>query len=132
MTEQTRTCKSLTIMGILSTFCLAVPALLLERIIAADRKSIGHDFLNGLVSSGSTYMVFASVLMLLAAMFFYKQQSLLAWHYGQIALEISLPNYTARRVDQWLKDADSWETWMPYTFAYWILTFAIVEFVLAI
>jgi hypothetical protein len=70
--------KEMTIMGVLSTFCLAVPALFFERIIAANEKSIGHDFLNRLVSMGSIYMITASVLMLFAAMYFYKQRSLLA------------------------------------------------------
>jgi hypothetical protein len=124
--------KEMSIMGVLSTFCLAVPSLFLERVISADDKSIAHDFLIKLWGNGSIYLVIASGLMLIGAAFFYKQRSLLAWYYGQIALEVALPDYTARKLDQWLKDADSWQTWIPYHWAYHTIIFATSGYVLAI
>jgi hypothetical protein len=124
--------KEMSIMGVLSTFCLAVPSLFFERVISADPNSIAHDFLVKLWCNGSVYLVIASVLMLFGAAFFYKQRSKLAWYYGQIALKMALPSYTARELDQWLKDADSWETWIPYHWAYYTIIFAAAGFVLAI
>lgn len=124
--------KEMTIMGILSTFCLAIAALSVERIVSIDAGSIAYNFVTMLVSSGSIYLITSAVLILIAAALFYKQRSQLAWFYGQIALESTLPNYTERRLEDWLKDADSWETWIPYTCAYWTLVFAIIEFLLAI
>src|ERR1700747_674100 len=35
-----------------------------------------------------------------------------------IALETSIPQYTEKRVDDWLKEADSWESWVPYNVAF--------------
>jgi hypothetical protein len=124
--------KEMSIMGVLSTFCLAVPSLFFERVISADPNSIAHDFLVNLWSDGSAYLVIASTLMLSGAAFFYKQRSRLAWYYGQIALKMALPDYTARKLDQWLKDADSWETWIPYHCAYYATIFAAAGFVSAI
>jgi hypothetical protein len=123
--------KEMSIMGVLSTFCLAVPSLFFERVISADPNSIAHDFLVKLWASGSSYLVIASCLMFFGAAFFYKQRSQLAWYYGQIALKMALPDYTARELEQWLKDADSWETWIPYQRAYYSTVFAVVGFVLA-
>jgi hypothetical protein len=124
--------KEMSIMGVLSTFCLAVPSLCLERVISADDKSIAHDFLVKLWGNGSPYLVIASGLMLCAAAFYYKQRSLLAWYYGQIALKMALPDYTARKLDQWLKDADSWETWIRYHWANHTIIFAGMGYALAI
>ena len=124
--------KEMSIMGVLSTFCLAVPSLCWERVISADEKSIVLDFLVKLLGNGSLYLVIASGLMVFGAASFYKQRSRLAWYYGQIALKVALPDYTAREIDKWLKDADSWETWIPYHLSKCAIFFAAVEYALAI
>lgn len=124
--------KEMTIMGVLSTFCLAIPSLFFERVISADQNSIAHDFLAALWHGGTPYLVFASVLMLAGAALFYRQRSLLAWYYGQIALKMALPDYTTPSLEQWLKESDSWETWIKYHWAYWTVIFATAGFVLAI
>jgi len=105
--------KEMSIMGVLSTFCLAVPSLFLERVVSADEKSIAHDFLLKLWSNGWLFLVVATGIMFFGAAYFYKQRSRLAWYYGQIALKMALADYTARSLEEWLKDADSWETWIP-------------------
>jgi len=54
------------------------------------------------------------------------------WFYGQIALKMALPDYTARDLAQWHKDADSWETWIPYHSAYYATIFSTAGFAFAI
>jgi hypothetical protein len=36
--------KEMHILGVLSTFCLAVPSLIIERIASMDDKSLAYDF----------------------------------------------------------------------------------------
>jgi len=124
--------KEMTIMGILSTFCLGIPVVLVERVVSTGKESLCYDFLSSLVSSSSTILILSLLLILVSAILFYKQRSLLAWFYGQIALEATVSGYTGVQLDQWLKDADSWETWIPYIFAFWILIAAGAELSLAI
>jgi hypothetical protein len=109
--------KEMHIMGVLSTFCLAVPALIIERICSLDDKSIAREFLDKLLHDASPYLGTACVLMLVGAALFYKQRSRLAWIYGQMALELAIPNYTGKVLDKRLKEADSWKTWKPYHYA---------------
>jgi hypothetical protein len=124
--------KEMTIMGILSAFCLAIVAVSVERIVSIDKGSVVYNLATKVWSAGSVYLLTSSILVLIAAALFYKQRSLLAWFYGQVALESTLPDYTERNLKDWLKDADSWETWIPYTCAYWVLIAAIIEFILAV
>ena len=124
--------KEMSIMGVLSTFSVAVPSILIERIVSSSKESIAYSFLHSLIDNGLSYLIISLALMFFTAACFYKQRSLLAWYYGQLSLEISLPKYTLRRVKEWLKDADSWETWIPYNIAFWILFFAFIFFGLAL
>lgn len=118
--------KEMSIMGILSTFCVAVPALILERVTTAE-----DNFLANAWDFGNLYFLIASTLMLIAAGLFYKERSRLAWYYGQIALKENLPDYTEPSMNQWLKDADSWATWIWYKSAFYILFIAILEYIFA-
>jgi hypothetical protein len=120
----------MTIMGILSAFFVAVPAWILEKTFSADEGSVAYSCLSAL-SEASIYLVLASILFLGAALFFYRQRSRLAWLYGQIALETAIPGYTERRICDWLKEADSWESWIPYNTAFWISVFGVLESVFA-
>jgi hypothetical protein len=106
--------KEMHIMGVLSTFCLAVPSLIIERLASWDDKSVFYTFFSTLLNSGSPPLFLGIMLMFLGAAFFYKQRSRLAWTFGQIALEIALPNYTGSTLENRLKVADSWKTWIPY------------------
>ena len=115
--------KEMSIMGILSTFCFAVPALILERVTTAT-----NNFLADLWISGNSYFLVASVFMLLSASLFYKQRSVLAWYYGQISLKENLPNYVKPAKEQWLQDADSWGTWIWYKIAFYLIFFSTFEY----
>jgi hypothetical protein len=124
--------KEMSIMGVLSTFCLAVPSLFLERVISADEKSIAHDFLLKLWCDSWLFLVIATLMMFFRAVYFYKQRSRLAWYYGQIALKMALSSYTAHELEKWLKKADGWETWIPYHWAKCAIIFAVTGFTLAV
>jgi SET domain len=49
--------KEMTIAGVLTTFCLAIPALLFERIVSVDEKSITYQFFVDLWNAGLWYLI---------------------------------------------------------------------------
>lgn len=118
--------KEMGIMGILSTFCIAVPSLILERLLTAKENELARIWTNGEV-----YFWIASVLMFFAASLFYKQRSLLAFYYGRISMgkppEIDKDRMGNTLVD-WKDWADMWTTWIPYNVAFWVAGAATVEY----
>jgi hypothetical protein len=120
--------KEMTIMGILSAFSVAVPALVIERIASAPNGT----FLNLLWNSSRAQFWLSSGLMLLAASFFYIERASLAWHYGQTLISIAIPTYNSRNWKQWIKDADSWATWRPYDIAFTSMRSAFYGYIVAI
>ena len=106
--------KEMTIMGILSTFSVLVPAVVIERTASSPDGA----FLHSIWDSGHSYLWLASILMLVAASLFYSQRSRLAWHYGQTIISITIPGHNGAGWKQWGKDADSWQTWRPYDMAF--------------
>ena len=124
--------KEMTIMGILSAFCLGIPALIIERVVSTRRDSFSNEFLTNLLSNGLCYLIVGTAFMIIASATYYRQRSRLAWRYGQIALETSLPKYTQMTVEEWLEDADSWEAWIPYNCAFWTMIAGGVEYLLAV
>jgi hypothetical protein len=77
--------KEMTIMGILSTFCVAAAALLIDRV-----GSAGHDsFFEGLAKSHIVQVLIGSGLLMLAGLYFYLQRSILAFFYGSICMSIA-------------------------------------------
>jgi hypothetical protein len=121
--------KEMNIMGILSTFCVAVPALVLERLASAAKDTD----LATIWSSGKPYFWIASALLLVSAALFYKQRSLLAFYYGRIARgEPPLPHVAVPDYKTWTDWADSWTTWIPYHAAFWIGVVAVLEYIFAL
>lgn len=114
-------------MGILSTFCVAVVALALDKILSA--KISESPVLVEIWKSGQLYVLTASTLMLLGGYFFYRQRSLLAWYYGQICLCLFR---SPKEVQDWLDDADSWETWRYYQTAFVLMWLATIDYGAAI
>jgi hypothetical protein len=107
--------KEMTIMGILSAFCVAVPSLVLERLTSAPKESE----LVEIWSQGEYSFLVASILMLFSAALFYKQRSLLAFYYGRIALGKPLKGHPEPEFKDWKELADSWTTWIPYNAGVW-------------
>lgn len=127
--------KEMTIMGILSTFCVIVSGGALDRITGTENKFFAEIWF-----TGSPYIILGSVFALLAALFFYLQRSLLAWYYGQISLCIAKNNEAGAdkkrkeknqdeySIHDWYTDADSWPTWIRYNAAFGFLMLAFLEF----
>jgi hypothetical protein len=112
--------KEMTIMGILSTFCVAVAALALDRMGSAD---VGKETLFTLLwRNQRLFVLLGSSCVALAAALFYRQRSVLAWFYGQICLSIESPSINGIETDDWYRDADSWATWIPYQTGFTALT----------
>jgi len=112
--------KEMSIMGILSAFCVAVGALVLERVASAKEGGLAAVW-----EFGYQFIVIGSGLMLLAALFFYRQRSLLAWFYGQMSLCLA---ESSEGMAGWLKEADSWATWIHYRIAFGCLMVAFIEY----
>lgn len=106
--------KEMTIMGILSGFCIATLGLSIK--VLADKP----DLASRLWSGCPVPFVLAHLMLLAAALSFYRQRSLLAWYYGQIALQDSGYS-TGFDLGRWLRDADGWDTWMNYQRGFWLL-----------
>jgi|GEM_PF-2790391 len=119
--------KEMTITGVLSTFCVAVPAVILERVASAEK-----NYLAELWASGSWYFMFASILMLIASGVFFKQRSVLAWYFGQVSLKMALPLHDTKQVNEWMKEADSWRAWIPYNIGFWLTFTAAAQYVIAV
>lgn len=121
--------KEMTIMGILSAVCVAAPAGILNLVLQNNSyaKSLLWD-------PCKFFIVLGSVLCVLSAMLFYKERSLLAWYYGQICLTEAMTNEQTApsKLREWLRDADSWETWLPYSWGFTSLVGGFAEYILAL
>jgi hypothetical protein len=78
--------KEMTIMGILSGFCLASVAFGLDAILSVDKQ---HQLGWRVWEQGGCLFLTGATLLLAAAYLFYEQRSCLAWHYGTIAYLIA-------------------------------------------
>jgi hypothetical protein len=132
--------KEMTIMGILSTFSVAVVALVLDRVGsagAANKESFFYVLWHGLEShygqaGQALYIVIGSFSVSLSALLFYSQRSMLAWFYGQISLSIESPEINGIDTEDWYRDADSWATWTLYQLAFTALILGFVLYGYAI
>lgn len=120
--------KEMTIMGILSGFCVAVLALVVDKIAGAkDSTALSSLW----TLQAGTWLIGAGAL-LVAALFFYRQRSHLAWFYGQISLAQVKNASGEDSVENWLRNADSWETWLYYRDGFSSLSFGFFQFAVAV
>lgn len=119
--------KEMNIMGILSVFCVGVLAIVIDKIAGAKDTALAS-----LWAAQSGHWVTGSAALLIAAWFFYLQRSRLAWYYGQIALTQIGANASTDHVRDWLRNADSWDTWIRYQFALESLVFGFWQFGVAV
>ena len=121
--------KEMTIMGILSAVAIAAPAGILNALLGEDKSG----FKERIWGAGPFFIILGSVFCILAALCFYKQRSLLAWYYGQMCLLESLDDNTSipEQLRKYMRDVDSWEEWLPYSWGFDALTAGFVEFVSA-
>jgi hypothetical protein len=123
--------KEMTIMGVLSGFAIGSVALVAHAFSATllNNSSLVHLTWN----TPATLVVVATVAQLVAALFFYKQRSVLAWHYGQLCLIVfagGTHNGVSTRSQ--VEDADSWATWIAYRIAFIWLCLGYVYYVIAV
>jgi hypothetical protein len=120
--------KEMTIMGILSTFCVAAAALVIDRISSAE----SHSFFARLATAHPVQIYVGSGLLMLAGLYFYLQRSRLAHFYGSICMSIIMPQLHEWSTERWLVEAYSWATWLRYRIAFMLLTLTVVVFGFAI
>jgi hypothetical protein len=118
--------KEMAIMGILSAVSVIAPGGILSALLASEKGAAYN-----LWASSSSFILAGAVLCIVAALYFYKERSTLAWYYGQICLKQALDPGDLTSIQQWLRDADSWETWWPYSCAFTFLVTGFVEYLLA-
>lgn len=116
--------KEMTIMGILSGFCIAVLLFVVDKIAGAKEPSL----LSSLWACEPKTWLIGAVALLVAALLFYRQRSHLAWYYGQIALAQVRNANGANSVENWLRKADSWEAWLYYREGFISLLFGFLQF----
>ena len=120
--------KEMTIMGILSTFCVAAAALIIDRLSSADNKS-----LFGRLATAHPMQIYCGAgLMMLAGLCFYLQRSRLAHFYGSICMSMARPDMHDWDTARWLAEVYSWATWLRYRIAFIFLTVTPVVFAFAL
>jgi len=99
--------KEMTIMGILSTFCIVSLGFVAQKLIFPDKDSKVAFWEN------ATFLCFLGLsALLLAGWCFYRQRSLLAWYIGQISLYKAKGD--KRKVKSLLTRSDGWSNWTWY------------------
>jgi hypothetical protein len=118
--------KEMAIMGVLSAFCVAVVGFFFQALGSAtfvdqtpppppDKVTM----FSTLWSRSPWCLMAGSACILVAARLFYEQRSTLAFYYGQISLAIEAPKQiNSTDSIQWMKEADSWATWLYYRLAF--------------
>jgi len=120
--------KEMSIMGILSTFSVAVPAFALSQLLG-DNKGLA-----ALWAAGKPTFLAAIGFCLLAALSFYRQRSALAYWYGQLAIAIAPGGATVSACETPIKcveSANSWNTWRMYMSAFWFMYGGLYLFAIA-
>jgi hypothetical protein len=120
--------KEMTVMGILSAFCIGVVSLALDRILSA--KQVDDSYFFRVSVAGWLYVILGSVAIVIAAVCFYLQRSDLAGNYGEFCY------YEAtKRKDiayKCLEDTYPRAFWKPYYLGFGALVIGFLEYVLAL
>jgi len=119
--------KEMTIMGILSAFSVIVPAVVLDRTFGAPEMSLRTELWN----SQSLPISLGSFALLIAALYFYRQRSDLAFYYGHIAISLTKSRYPEAPTTKLIQGADRWSAWSHYYTAFFDLTMGFVWYSLA-
>ncbi len=122
--------KEMTIMGLLSAFAVGVPAVVLDRTAGADSSTQAE--LLKMWSDQRVLLGFGSLAFFLAALFFYRQRSLLGYYIGQLRFSETKARYDDKTTTGLLLDADSWATWVHYQTAFVLLTLGSVLYGLSV
>ena len=104
--------KEMTLMGLLSAFAVAVPAIVLDRTAGARQDEQPH--LAALWAEHRGLLAAGKLVFLLSALYFYRQRSLLAYYLGQLRFSQTPARYPGMSDRHLLEIADSWATWVHY------------------
>ena len=115
--------KEMTIMGILSTFCVLSFGGAMDKIVFYEKEKVS-TYVFWLQTH--VYCLVGLITIMLAALYFYRQRSLLAYYNGQISLGIAKND--RGRIDEGLDYADAWRTWEFYRIAWGFLIVSSVNF----
>jgi hypothetical protein len=126
-TEATKACleyldKEMTIMGILSTFCVAAAAVVIDRAASADKTSFFKDIL----TNHPTQVFLGSGFLMVAGLCFYLQRSRLAHYYGSTCISLAAPSATVWSTYRWHVEAYTWGTWIRYRIGFLFLFYTAV------
>jgi hypothetical protein len=120
--------KEMAIMGLLSTFCVLVIGLTVNSSLGADRGELKNVW-----PYGHWYLLGGSFWMLVAAVLFYRQRTLLAYYYGQIALcHVQGSSGDYENADTALRDSDAWITSFFYQSGFACLIAGFVNYGIAL
>jgi purine-cytosine permease-like protein len=114
--------KEMTIMGILSTFCIASLGISIDRLVFYHSKPSAFVYWNQV----NLYCILAMTGLLIAALFFYRQRSSLAYFHGQISLSLTKDDDDS--IESHLNEVDGWSMWNYYKAAWWALIIAFSQF----
>ena len=119
----------MTIMGILSAFCVAAAAFVLKEVASADK-----GFMPVLWVRSADYLTLGTVFLIGAALWFYRQRSVLAWHHGQLSLSLQMaPDLIIHETPkELLESADSWDNWVHYHRGFVFVSAGISELVVGL
>jgi hypothetical protein len=112
--------KEMTIMGILSTFCFAAAALVIDRAASADKTSFFKD----LLTHHPTQVFIGSEFLMVAGLCFYLQRSRLAHFYGSTCISLAAPSATEWNTNRWHIESYTWATWIRYRMGFLFLIYA--------
>jgi hypothetical protein len=119
--------KEMSIMGILSAFSVLAAGGVLSAVMGSDKGAACE-----LWKHEPLFIVVGAALCVLAASFFYKQRSDLAYYYGQICLVEALQSRDVQRAKELLEEADSWATWWAYSLGFTFLISGFLGFGLSL
>jgi hypothetical protein len=119
--------KEMTIMGILSAFSVFAPAIVLDHTFGAAERTLPHL----LWSAQRLPISLGSIALFLAALYFYRQRSDLAFYYGQIAISLTKSRYPEAETTTLIHGADRWSAWSNYFTAFFCLTLGFAWYGLA-
>jgi len=113
-------------MGILSAFSIGALSAVLWKVAGAEDNS----WFQLVHAQNKGQIIVASVFMAAAALQFYRQRSLLAYYYGEIAHARAMRRRKLSR--EWLEEANEWRTWINYRWGFYCAFMGVAGYILSL
>jgi hypothetical protein len=108
--------NEMTIMGILSTFCVVAVGGCITVLSGISKENV--EWLKVFWYEEGSFLLLGLTAVLFSGFFFYRQRSILSYYVGQIYLSSYDVNIADGTVHDLHKRADSWVTWRFYRIAF--------------